>query len=78
MKRPASVDRARLMRGAGNAVGSEAFARQLGVAPRTAYAMMKGEIGVSDRHLRTARNILIDHRSAISWLIGAFREELTR
>ena len=70
------VDRARMMRGAGNVVGSEALARQLGVAPRTVYAMMSGERGVSDDVLHRTRLILIDHRSALSWLIGTVRSEL--
>lgn len=67
--------RARLMREAGDVIGSERLAAALNMSPRNLYQIMAGKRPVKDGVLRDTRGILIRHRQAIMNLVRDFSQE---
>lgn len=67
------VERAKLMRAAGDLIGSEQLAVELGIAPRTVYALMNGTRRVKDGILTDTRKILIGQRQKIGGLVALIR-----
>ncbi len=66
-------ERQKLMRCAGDLIGSESLAKQLGIAPRTIYALMNGTRPVKDGILTDTRKILIKHRQKVGGLVALIR-----
>lgn len=67
--------RAALMRRAGDLIGSERLARELGMSSRNLYWLMNGRRNVKDQVLADTRKILIRHRQAIGDLVQDIRAE---
>lgn len=67
------VERQKLMRSAGDLIGSEQLAKELGIAPRTIYALMSGSRPVKDGILTDTRKILIKHRQQVGALVALIR-----
>lgn len=67
--------RAALMRRAGDLIGSEKLARELGMSSRNLYWLMNGRRTVKDQVLLETRKILIRHRQRIGDLVQDIRAE---
>ncbi|GAM00746.1 hypothetical protein [Sphingomonas parapaucimobilis] len=73
-----SDKRAAIMRAAGDAVGSEALAKALGMSSRNLYKKMAGDGQVSDNLLQDVREVLERRRHAIGLVITGIRDELAK
>lgn len=72
-----SDKRAAIMRAAGDAVGSEALAKALGMSSRNLYKKMAGGSQITDSLLQDVREVLERRRHAIGLVITGIRGELT-
>jgi hypothetical protein len=72
---PPDDPRTRLIRAAGNAIGSERFAQAIGVSPRTGYKLLSGAKPATPGILTDVRQALIEHRQRVGMLIQLIRDE---
>lgn len=63
----------RLMRRAGNIIGSEKLADLLGISARNCYQLMSGKRAAKDGIIADTRRLLIEHRQFTGTLIRDFR-----